>query len=200
MKTIYLIRHGEIDAGKPRRFIGRSDLQLTGRGRGQIAELSNFLGGMSFDRMFCSPLIRCRDTAEIIAENLNVGLDVEPGLAEINLGCWEGLTISEIKEKFPGEYEKRGEDMAGYRPPGGESFTDLLLRSKQVLQHIIEETVSQSVVVSHAGVNRVLLCHILGMPLQNMFRLEQGYGCYNILHVIDNSIKLASLNSCLTSR
>jgi len=195
VKTIYLIRHGEIDAGHPRRFIGQSELQMTERGRAQIEELGEFIGNISFERIISSPLNRCLDTASIIAKNQEVNVEVEHGLAEIDLGDWDGLTVAEIRQAFPGEYERRGEDMAGYRPLRGESFNDLLLRSRRVLRQIIEGTVSESLVVSHAGVNRVLLCHILGMSLENMFRLGQDYGCYNILHVKENSISVACLNS-----
>ena len=194
MKTIYLIRHGEIDAGRPRTFIGRTDLPLTSRGREQLHRLEQHLASISFDHITCSPLERCQQSGEILGAPSNTSVISEPQLAEIDLGAWEGLTAAEIQKKFPGEYEARGENMAVYTPPGGESFNDLLARTWPVLLKIIETTISQTAVVSHAGVNRVLLCKILGMPLANMFSLKQDYGCYNVLHVKENRLILGCLN------
>ena len=194
MKTIYLIRHGEIDAGRPRKFIGRTDLPVTCRGREQLHRLKEHLSSISFDHIVSSPLERCQESGKILGASSNTNIITEPKFAEIDLGAWEGLTAADIQKKFPGEYEARGENMADYTPPGGESFNDLLDRVWPALLKIIETTTSQAAVVSHAGVNRVLLCQILGMPLAHMFSLQQDYGCYNVLHVKENSMSLGCLN------
>lgn len=194
MKTIYLIRHGEILSTKPRRFIGRTELPLTHYGKEQIRALSKVLSGYSFDQLTCSPLSRCQESGEILGRTLGTAIETEKDISEINLGDWEGLTVAEVKSKFPGEYEKRGESLAGFRPKGGESFSDLHNRVWPALLRIIEATTSASVVVAHAGVNRVLLCHLLGMPLENMFRIPQDYGCYNIIFSGQKGIRVASVN------
>jgi len=179
VKTIYLIRHGHIAATKPRRFIGRTELPLTPHGKEQITSLGKVLAGHSFDRLICSPLSRCQESGEILSRTLGTTIETENDISEIDLGAWEGLTVAEVKSEFPEEYEKRGENLAGYRPRDGESFSDLHDRVWPALLRVIEATTSASAVVAHAGVNRVLLCHLLGMPLENMFRLPQDYGCYN---------------------
>lgn len=195
VKTIYLIRHGEISATKPRRFIGRTELPLTSHGREQIVSLGQMLAWQrSFEKIICSPLSRCLESGEILSANLGIKVETEEGLSEIDLGDWEGLTVADVMSRFPGEYEKRGESLLSYRPEGGESFSDLQGRVLPALLRIIEETSSVTAVVAHAGVNRVLLCHILGLSLEKMFQLPQDYGCYNILHADQKGIRVGCVN------
>lgn len=195
MKTIYLIRHGEISATKPRRFIGRTELPLTSHGKEQIASLGQMLARHSrFDQLVCSPLSRCLESGQILAGNLETRVETDDGLSEIDLGDWEGLTVAEVRSRFPGEYEKRGEDLLNYRPQGGESFSDLQDRVWPAMQRIIEATASVTAVVAHAGVNRVLLCHLLGLSLENMFQLPQDYGCYNIIYGDQKGIRVGCVN------
>lgn len=178
--NIYLIRHGEIPQRTPRRFIGQRDLPLTAHGRQQIADLIPFLQTRQVTRLVCSPLLRCRDSAVIIADALELQTQVVPDLCEISLGIWEGLTVAEVQEQFPGNYEARGRDLAGCAPEGGESFQDLLSRVWPAFGMICSGN-GDVAVVAHAGVNRTLLCHILGMALSDVFRLGQDYGCINTI-------------------
>jgi alpha-ribazole phosphatase len=195
MSSIYLIRHGEITSFKPRRYIGRQDLPLTPKGRAQIARMAEFLSSQAIDRVICSPLSRCVQSAEIIEERLGVVPQVNPRLAEIDLGSWEGLTVAEVCERYPGQYEARGKDIARFRPPGGESFQDLLDRTWPAFQAISSIANERITVVAHSGVNRVLLCRILDIPLTNLFRIDQDYGCLNILHyTAPNSFQVNGLN------
>lgn len=194
MKTVYLIRHGETPGSQPRRFIGRTELQLTHRGREQITALGKVLEPHNIKRIVCSPLSRCLESGEILAASFATTIETEHNLSEIDLGDWENLTADEVKVTFPGAYEARGENLPGYRPSGGESFEDLLARAWPALQKIIETTTSKTAVVAHAGVNRVLLCHVLGIPLENMFRLQQDYGCYNVLYADRSGIRAGCMN------
>jgi alpha-ribazole phosphatase len=196
MSTIYLIRHGEIVQAEPRRFVGSSDLPLTDRGRKQIDRLTELLASQSIDRVICSPLSRCIDSAIILCARLGCKPKTVPELREISLGAWEGLTVEEVRQCFPGSYEARGKDLSEFRPPGGESFADLQHRTWQAFQTITEEGKEKVVVVAHAGVNRVILCRILDIPLANMFQLAQNYGCINLLHHDANGYRVESINCC----
>lgn len=195
MKTIYLVRHGEISATKPRRFVGRTELPLTPHGKEQIGSLGQVLAGHSFDRLICSPLSRCQESGNILGEAIGSTIETENELSEIDLGVWEGMTVAEVKSKYPGEYEKRGDNLPEYRPEGGESFSDLQSRVWAAMLKIVEATQSASIVVAHAGVNRVLLCHVLGLSLEKMFQIPQDYGCYNILYADQKGIRVGSINS-----
>ncbi|TKB12360.1 histidine phosphatase family protein [Desulforhopalus sp. IMCC35007] len=194
MKTIYLIRHGEIAATSPRRFIGQTNLPLTVKGREQVTLLGKYLSTCGVENIVCSPLLRCQESGQIIAGASGLSIETEDNLSEINLGVWEGLTVDEVKKRYPGAYEQRGEDLAGYRPTDGESFHDLLERVWPAFLQIVEASSSTTAVIAHAGVNRVLLCHILGMPLTRMFTFEQSYAHYNVVSADKTHLKLKALN------
>jgi alpha-ribazole phosphatase len=194
MSIIYLLRHGEIEASAPRRFIGQLDLPLTRTGNQQISRLADFLGDLSINRLICSPLTRSRQSASILADRLKIPAETIAEMAEISLGSWEGLTVSEIKQRYPGQYETRGKNLVTFRPKNGESFQDLLDRTFPVFERICTSSNEKIVVVAHAGVNRVLLCRLLGMPLANLFLLGQDFGCINILNRDSQGFRVDSIN------
>jgi len=169
---IYLMRHGEITQSSPRRFVGRRDLPLTELGRTQAAQWGQRLRGAGFQTVYTSPLSRCQDTARLTAPGREIV--VEPGWTEISLGEWEGLSVDEVRERFPGEYEARGEDLAGHRPQGGESFAQVAKRVTPLLE-ALGEGPAPVLVVAHSGVIRAGLCRLLGLPLGHLLRLELDY-------------------------
>jgi len=181
MITVYLVRHGDIGLGEGKKYIGIQDHPLSEQGREQALALKEFFRSIPLSKIYCSNLKRSRETAGIIAEVHNIPLIQIPELQEINMGEWEGKPFREIKERYPEEYRLRGEDILNYRPPGGESFRDCAQRVIPVWHKILEAGEGNFLVVGHAGVNRVILCHVLGWPLQELFQLKQSYGCINIL-------------------
>lgn len=182
---IYLLRHGEIDAGPGRRFIGQTDLPLNGSGRRQAREWREALKGLPWKGVFCSDLARSRETAGIIA-GAGAACHFLKALREISLGAWEGAPMAEIRLRFPDQWAARGEALDTFRPPGGESFADLEGRVIPAFMKLSEFPDGPLLVVGHAGVNRVILCRLLGVPLANLFRLEQDYGG---LTLIDRSVR-----------
>lgn len=194
MKTIYLLRHGEIPGSSPRRFIGRMELALSENGREQMRQVAERLRDAGIDRLVASPLGRCRESADILGAALGLSPEIEPALSEIALGAWEGLTVEEVRQRFPDSYEARGRNIAIFRPPAGESFSDLADRAWPALLRILAGAAANIAIVGHAGVNRVLLCRMLGMPLPLLFRLRQDYACLNIIRLRDGVFELELLN------
>lgn len=94
-------------------------------------------------------------------------------LREIDLGSWEGLPFDEVKARLPKAYDRRGRDPVQYRPPKGESFEDLRQRVIPFFEDLLGQARENILFVGHAGVNRVLLCHLLGLPPQHLFRIGQ---------------------------
>lgn len=184
MNTIYLIRHGEIvGRSKDHRFIGRMDLPLSDLGREQMRRLAGHPVLQGVDKVLTSPLLRCTESATILTAHLKcTATEVIPDLAEIDLGEWEGLTVDEVKNRFPGQYEARGGNLADFRPENGESFADLQSRCWPILERAAACACKDVAIVAHAGVNRVLLCKILDIPLGDLFRLQQEFGCCNIIN------------------
>jgi probable phosphoglycerate mutase len=100
----------------------------------------------------------------------------------------------EVRQRFPEEYKRRGENLSDYRPRTGESFSDLRRRIVPVFERIVGGMGGNILIVGHAGVNRTILCHVLGMPLANLFRIEQPYGSMSIIACKGNSFRLRCMN------
>jgi probable phosphoglycerate mutase len=183
MRALLLIRHGALVGDAERRFVGATDLPMSEAGKAQVRDLAARLAARApFDAVYCSDLARSRRAAELLAAGRAIPIHVEPALREIDLGAWEGLTRGEIAESLPDEYARRGADIANFRPPGGESFADLAARVTPCWRRLFAESESGVVAVAgHAGVNRVILCDVLGMPLANLFRIAQRPGCVNVI-------------------
>ncbi len=182
MCTVLLIRHGEVSEEGARRFIGQTDLPMSEDGEGEIRVLAHRLERIPLDAIYCSDLNRSRRTAELLADGRAIPLHVQPELREINLGAWEGLDRREVAERQPADYDERGRDIEHFRPPSGESFADLSARVLDFWRSAIEGAGPGTVAVAaHAGVNRVILCHVLGMPLRNLFRLSQHPACLDVI-------------------
>lgn len=194
--TLYLLRHGSTHGSGTRRYLGRTDVPLDDLGREQAALWRDAFGPGRFARCLCSPLARSLDTARMVC-----GHAPEPeawsALAEIDLGRWEGLAMDDVRRDHPDLYEDRGRDLAGFRPPGGESFSDLRDRVVPVVESLLRDCgrADQDVLLAgHAGVNRVILCHALGMPLQNLFALGQDHACLSVVRFGPRGPRLERLN------
>ncbi len=138
--------------------------------------------------------MRSQHTAELIVGERRECIDIKPQLREIYLGEWEGLSVDEVNSRFPGEWQRRGSNIDEYRPAGGESFANLSARVTPVFDEIMAKSERPVLIVGHAGVNRTILCHVLGMPLRNLFRLSQDYGCMNIFQPTDGGLRLRAMN------
>jgi len=175
------MRHGEIETSGERRYLGQMDSPLSPRGIAQAEAWRSALQEIPFERILCSDLSRTHDTARMIAGDRCLPVEALPELREINLGTWDGEPMATIKEREPDAWRQRGDNMAGFRPPGGESFTDLQKRAFPPFQKIAATAQGDVLIIAHAGVNRVLLCKILGMPIDNLFTIAQDHACLNLL-------------------
>jgi probable phosphoglycerate mutase len=194
-RVLYLVRHGrEQEPDRERRFVGHIDPPLSDEGRDQARRLARRLAESDIGVAYCSDLARSRSTAaEIAGGRRGVEIVARADLREIDLGAWDGCTFREIARRFPDEFAARGADIACFRPPGGESFADCSERAVPVLQKILASS-GNVLIVGHAGVNRVLLCHLLGMPVANVLRIRQDHACLNLIHRTSSGFELRLLN------
>lgn len=193
--TIYLLRHGAIQPpGGGKRYIGSLDLALSRSGLDQARIWARYFSDAGLDEIYCSDLSRCLETARIIGARCALAPRPVPELREISLGSWEGRRFETIKSRYPHEFEQRGAQMADHRPPGGESFRDLLQRSWPIFAAAARGEGTRTLMVTHAGVIRVILCRILGMPLENLFSIGQDYGALNVVGVRRGTCRVQALN------
>jgi len=196
-KTIYLIRHGEIESAGEKRYIGIKDVKLSAYGIYQAKKLQHFFSDIYIDKIYCSSLTRTIETAKIIKAYKNIQLVEEDNLREINMGSWEGKTFNEIKTKFPDEFERRIKEIDTFKPAGGESFKECRERAVSVFKRISQESFENIIVTSHAGINRSIISDILGMPVNNIFKLKQDYGCINKITIDKSAEKIDCINYVL---
>ena len=180
-KQIYLLRHGEIAGSKKKHFIGQSDVPLSSKGLRQTAWWKKELSHVDFESVYASNLIRAFDTAKRVTNIPDSHIKVMSQLREINLGSWEGAPMENIKSRFPDAWEERGRHMDSFQVPNGESFQDLHDRVIPVFQKIAVEALGNVLIVAHAGVNRIVLCHVLKRPIKELFSIPQGYAALNMI-------------------
>jgi probable phosphoglycerate mutase len=193
-RYIYLLRHGETEYGREKRYLGHTDCKLSEEGREQAKRLAGIFerDKTIIDNIFSSDLSRCKDTINIVFPNQKVTF--LENLREINMGDWDGLTFDEVKSKYAEDYKKRGENIGGFIPRNGESFEQCQNRAVAVFRHIVNSTEGNIVICSHVGFIRTLLCNILNKELAEMFNIKQGYGCINIITVDENNILVENIN------
>jgi alpha-ribazole phosphatase len=186
---IYLIRHGQVEGYENFPVYGQTDVELTEVGVMQMEQMAERLSLSEPRAIYSSDLKRSAIGARLIARHHDVPLYFLPELREIDFGDWEGLTLSEIRRDFPEELEKRQNDLFNYKPPGeGESVAALSERVEAVFERIrAEQKGSDIIITAHGAVNRVILCKALGLDLDRMFNIHQGYGCLNIIDYFTES-------------
>ncbi|NTU48162.1 MAG: NTP transferase domain-containing protein [Syntrophobacteraceae bacterium] len=194
-KALYLVRHGSVEMeGEEKRYLGQGDPPLSREGIRQAEALRDSLRHVRFSAIYCSDLRRSLDTAAIIGEPHGLKPRVIPGLREIHLGDWEGLTFESVRARFPDLHAERGRDIVHCRPPGGESFLDCARRVIPALVEILHSGRGNILVAGHAGVNRIILCQALGWSLDRVLEIRQDHGCLNVLRVENATLNIEIIN------
>jgi phosphoserine phosphatase len=181
---VLLARHGETSWNVEGRHQGQGfDIPLSPVGRSQAEALGTRLEGTRIHRAVASPLLRARETAELVLGSRAGMLLLDPALMEIAHGEWEGRLASEIRAEYPELQKAWREAPATVTLPGGESFRDVLERAWPGFCRACEGLGSEEtlLLVTHDGVNRALLCRILGLPLERVWAFRQAPTCLNLL-------------------
>ena len=184
------MRHGEPEA----RGIcyGSLDVPLSEQGREQMRRSAVHLKDESLPAIYTSPLSRARDSAELIG---GASIYVVPAFSEMNFGAFEGLSFSEIEERYPELYSHWMAAPTEVRFPGGESFPEMKSRVLAAFDEIRARHDGETIaIVSHAGVNRILIAWALGIADAHVFRIGQDYACLNQITIIDGFPILNLLN------
>ncbi|MCA0328782.1 MAG: bifunctional RNase H/acid phosphatase [Actinobacteria bacterium] len=171
-----LVRHGVTQHSLERRFSGsggRLDPPLVDEGRAQVgAAAAELVARGGADVLVCSPMLRTRQTAEILGRSLGLEPVVVDGLEEGRFGEWDGATFAEVMTRWPKELEAwlGSPDVA---PPGGESLRDIHSRVGAALQQVLDRYRGARIAVAaHVGSIRALTAHALDAPLPSMNRME----------------------------
>ena len=168
LTTIVLVRHGETDWNRDRRFQGHADIPLNTAGRAQVRKLAEQLAADTFTLAYTSPLRRASESAEILADRLDVQVRPSEALKEVDVGGWSGLTVHEVEDRFPEGFARWVEwRCAGWSD--GETYEQLGRRVIAGLREIAENHSGERVLaVTHGGPIRTAAAAALGVPLHEV--------------------------------
>jgi broad specificity phosphatase PhoE len=196
---LYLLRHGATEANERVPYILQGhaiDLPLSPVGQTQARTLAGFLKHFPIRGVFSSSMLRARQTAEAIAGELGVAVEVVRDLQECDVGAWEGLDWGTISQRFPNEHASFVANSAEVPYLGGESYGDVLRRARPVVGRLLDENAGRSIaVVAHNVVNRTILADLLGVDLRLAPKISQGNGCINLIRRRAGRTELVTLNA-----
>ena len=179
---VYLFRHGETANSKEVCFNGHFDVGLSSKGGDQFKEWAQLLKEEPFKAVYSSDLKRTRESAQLLTKPHNLEPVAYSELRELCFGEWEGLSISEVEEKYPNQLGERMKDIENFKVKGGETFEQLQQRVVPRFEEIIARHPNEQIaMVCHGGVNRVILSHLLEVPIKRIFRVKQEYAALNII-------------------
>ncbi|WP_043268024.1 histidine phosphatase family protein [Streptomyces sp. CT34] len=172
MTDFILVRHGETVWHAENRYAGRSDVPLTDHGREQARALAHWAATAGLTAVWSSPLSRARLTAAPAADACGLTPHTDERLYEVDFGQGEGLTRDEMRQRFPERLAAFLADPVENHLPGGEHPRRAAERAAACLADIAREQPDGRVLlVAHSTLVRVLLCHLLGIPLRDYRRV-----------------------------
>lgn len=192
MKLIF-VRHGETEQNKEARVQGQQDTKLNRKGIAQARLLARRLKDEKIDTIFCSDLLRARQTAKEIMKHHNVPIKYDKLLRERSFGVLGGKTFEEYRV----HREKAKKERYNFRPMGGENFYDLKRRVRKFLKKIYPKYKNKTVlVVAHGGVNRAFLNIFMKKPIKNVLDVDQRNTCVNIIEIPQKGKALIHVINC----
>ncbi|MEM1311748.1 MAG: histidine phosphatase family protein, partial [Cyanobacteria bacterium P01_H01_bin.153] len=190
---LLLVRHGETEWNRQKRFQGQIDIPLNENGRRQGQQAAEFLKSVKIDAAVSSSLSRPKETAELILQHHpGVALETTDGLKEIGHGEWEGLYEHEIESGYPGMLKQWQEQPETVDMPGesGENLEQVWARAIATWNDIVAkysgtEKPVTVLVSAHDAINKALLCHIAGLGPESFWQFKQGNGAVSVIDYPD---------------
>ncbi|MDB9529093.1 histidine phosphatase family protein [Oscillatoria sp. CS-180] len=188
-----LVRHGETEWNRQKRFQGQIDIPLNDNGKRQGGQAAEFLKDVTIDAAVSSSLSRPKETAEIILQHHpNVVLETTDGLKEIGHGEWEGLYEHEIESGYPGMLKQWQDTPKTVQMPGagGENLAQVWERAIAAWNAIVAQYSGTGapitvLVSAHDAVNKAILCHIVGLGPESFWNFKQGNGAVSVIDYPD---------------
>lgn len=182
-----LVRHGETEWNRQKRFQGQIDVPLNDNGRAQGEKAADFLKPIQIDAAYTSSMARPRETAELILRH-HPGIELVSvdALQEIGHGEWEGKFESEIEVGYPGMLQQWQDAPETVQMPAGENLQQVWDRAIRAWNEIMaahsgSDTLQTVMVVAHDAINKAILCHVAGLGPEGFWRFKQGNGAVSVI-------------------
>ncbi len=197
MPRIILVRHGRTVWNEEGRYQGKIDIPLSQAGKEQARKVGEALKDIPIKAIYSSPLSRCLDTAKEIAKHHGIDVKVRDGLKEIDHGKWEGMLASEVEREYPKLLRLWRLKPSEVKMPGGESLAEVYERVVKEFNSIISEHGDEDniVIVGHDATNKVLMCHLLGLSLDNFWTFKQANCGISVVELGKDKLIIHVLNA-----
>lgn len=167
---LYVARHGQTLWNTQKRMQGWGNSDLTDLGAQQAKLLGKSLLPIDFNQVISSPLGRTLETTKHIIGDRNIDIIINEDFKEMGFGSWEGQSPEILKARYPKQYESLWRDAPNYLPVDGESFDQVIARVTRGIAQIIKDNPKGNVLlVTHGMIIQVLLIHMRGLPLSNLW-------------------------------
>jgi probable phosphoglycerate mutase len=182
-----LVRHGETDWNRQKRFQGQIDVPLNDTGREQSGKAAEFLKAIPIQYAVTSPMLRPKETAEIILQyHPDVKLELEDNLREISHGLWEGKLEAEIEQSYPGVLQQWQKAPETVQMPEGENLQQVWERAIAAWSSIVQSAYQReesgiTLVVAHDAINKAILSYVLGLGPKHFWNFKQGNGAVSVI-------------------
>ena len=199
MSTILLIRHGENDYVSKGRLAGRlPGIHLNGNGEKQAEEIASKLSQSSINKIYSSPLERCIETIQPLADKLNLSVVPREGLAEIDFGDWQDKTLKQLHRRKLWKLVQS--NPARMQFPEGETFVEAQTRIISELESLNKEHNPKDLIAccSHSDPIRLALAYYIGTPLDLFQRIVVFPGSISTLHMGEFGVRILNINYSLS--
>jgi broad specificity phosphatase PhoE len=153
---VYLARHGQTAYNLEGRFQGQQQIPLDETGRAQALELADRAVPYGFRALWCSPLIRARETADAVAARIGLRPIEDPRLMETDAGDWTDRSFADVRAETPSLFDAFAAADPGFAFPGGESFAEQEVRVEEALADVLAGELP-ALVVCHGMVIRAAI-------------------------------------------
>jgi broad specificity phosphatase PhoE len=180
-RKLLLIRHARPEGAPTGGFLGQTDLPISSAGMDQARELSRLVRAAKPQACYCSPLLRARQTADILLKGLSLPVQIHDDLREIDFGHWECKTFEQVAAENAREIEQWAAFDHRFTFPGGESLGGFLARVRRMAKRFCEDPADVVLGVTHGGMIRSMICHLLGLRPRNYILFDVAHAsCVSI--------------------
>ena len=182
---LLLVRHADLGSRFTGRYVGRTDVPADRRALQDAACLAELVRQRGAVRCVASPLVRARQTADVICRPLGLEVVLDDDLREIDFGRWEGKTFDQLAVEQPESVQRWATAPEVFAFPDGEAVAHFLTRIARATGRLTAVADEVVLAVTHAGVIRGMICYLLGLPANNYLLFDIHYAACTTIDVSD---------------
>ena len=170
---LYIMRHGRTDWNDRHKLQGRTDIPLNEEGRRMAEAAGEEYRDIPLDLCFCSPLVRARETAEIVLRGRDIPIRTDDRLREMSFGSYEGTENSFSIPDCPVNVIFRKPEAYTESVSGAETFDELFARTGEFLREVIDPLMEQGknvLIVGHGAMNLSIISQVRGLPIADFWK------------------------------